>query len=97
MPYVFFNKFLDSGLRERLNRITSSEYFVMTPEIKILSQQAASVVAPDVSLYVPNVLLNQSSTEDEVLQMEGESNYFQYQVCLFPLAETLFCVNLLFF
>ncbi|XP_057820241.1 uncharacterized protein LOC131033126 [Cryptomeria japonica] len=68
-----------SGLRERLNRITSSEYFVMTPEIKILSQQAASVVAPDVSLYVPNVLLNQSSTEDEVLQMEGESNYFQYQ------------------
>lgn len=68
-----------SGLRERLNRITSSEYFVMTPEIKILSQQAASAVAPDVSLYVPNVLSNQSSTEGDVLQMEGEPNYFQYQ------------------
>lgn len=62
----------------------------MTPEIKILSQQAASAMEPDVSLYVPNVLLNQSSTEGDILQMEGEPNYFQYQVCLFPIIETIF-------
>ena len=31
----------DSLLRERLNRILSSEYFTMTPEVKTVEQQGA--------------------------------------------------------
>ncbi|KAH9319963.1 hypothetical protein KI387_021732, partial [Taxus chinensis] len=64
-----------SSLRDKLNRITSSEYFVMTPELKIFNRQNADAATQN----VPNVMLHEFPTEDEVLQMEGGPNYFQHQ------------------
>lgn len=42
-----------SRLRERLNRILSSEYFTMTPELQTVSQQTAAAAASAAGQYLP--------------------------------------------
>lgn len=52
---VFLDLFMtDSRLKERLNRILSSEYFTMTPELQTVSQQTAAAAASAAGQYHPN-------------------------------------------
>lgn len=68
-----------SNLRERLNRILSSEYFITTPELKTISHETAAAAATAAEQYVPEVFMHHFSAEDELLQLENVSNYIQQQ------------------
>jgi len=50
---VILKLFLDAGLRERLNKIMSSEYFTTTPEMKATVEVAAAAGGNYASFQVP--------------------------------------------
>ncbi|KAH7430606.1 hypothetical protein KP509_08G005500 [Ceratopteris richardii] len=49
-----------SHLRERLNRILSSEYFTMIPELQTVTQQTAAVAASATAQYAPHLLVQKA-------------------------------------
>lgn len=51
LAVVFF--FVDAGLREKLNKIMSSEYFTTTPEMKAPVEVAAAAAGNYGSFQVP--------------------------------------------
>lgn len=61
---VFFC-FVDAGLRERLNKIMSSEYFTTTPEMKAPVEVAAAAAGNFASFQVPVVQGNSVPVEVE--------------------------------
>lgn len=67
------------NLRERLNRILSSEYFITTPELKTISHETAATAATAAGQYVPEVFMHHLSAEDELLHLEHVSKYTQQQ------------------
>eukprot|EP01018_Ginkgo_biloba_P016981 Gb_07583 [translate_table: standard] len=68
-----------SDLRERLNRILSSEYFTMTPELQTVSQQTAAAAATAAGQYVTQILVQETSAEGPVFQTEGATTYYPPQ------------------
>ncbi|KAH9329525.1 hypothetical protein KI387_001633 [Taxus chinensis] len=66
-----------SDLRERLNRILSSEYFTMTPELQTVSQQTAAAAATAVGQYVTQALAHENSAEGYMYQTEATTVYYQ--------------------
>lgn len=50
---LILSLFLDAGLRERLNKIMSSEYFTTTPEMKATVEVAAAAAGNYPSFQVP--------------------------------------------
>ncbi|KAG6550324.1 hypothetical protein Mapa_008287 [Marchantia paleacea] len=68
-----------SRLRERLNRILSSEYFTMTPELQTVSQQTAAAAATAAGQYVTKapVLVPQVVTSIIAEEDDGAVGYYQ--------------------
>lgn len=68
-----------SHLRERLNRILSSEYFTMIPELQTVSQQTAAAAATATGQYASQLLIHEGSIGDGLLQSEDAPVYFSLQ------------------
>lgn len=68
-----------SHLRERLNRILSSEYFTMTPELQMVSQQTAAAVATAAGQYASQMLMHEASVGAGTLDSDSASMYFPHQ------------------
>ncbi|ERN01367.1 uncharacterized protein LOC18429449 [Amborella trichopoda] len=68
-----------AGLRERLNKILSSEYFTTTPEMKALSQQSAveAAAAAASGNYVPQVIVQDSGMQDHAFETESAPTHHQ--------------------
>lgn len=68
-----------SHLRERLNRILSSEYYTMIPELQTVSQQSAAIAATVTGHYVPQLLVREASGVDGALESEDPSVHYSNQ------------------
>ncbi|KAJ7542043.1 hypothetical protein O6H91_10G087300 [Diphasiastrum complanatum] len=62
-----------TNLRERLNRIMSSEYLTMTPELQTVTQQTAAAAASAASHYVSKILIPEAMSGPQVSEV-GESS-----------------------
>lgn len=67
-----------SDLRERLNRILSSEYFTMTPELQTVTQQTAAAAATAAGQFVTQVYVHEKSAEGHVFHPEAEAATIYY-------------------
>lgn len=67
-----------SDLRERLNRILSSEYFTMTPELQTVTQQTAAAAATAAGQFVTQVYVHEKSAEGHVFNPEAEAATIYY-------------------
>lgn len=67
-----------SDLRERLNRILSSEYFTMTPELQTVTQQTAAAAATAAGQFVTQVYVHEKSAEGHVFHPEAEAATMYY-------------------
>ncbi|KAJ7526367.1 hypothetical protein O6H91_16G003400 [Diphasiastrum complanatum] len=68
-----------TGLRERLNRILSSEYFTMTPELQTVTQQTAAAAASAASQYVSKILISEPMVGNHISEAEGFSVHETHQ------------------
>lgn len=68
-----------SHLRERLNRILSSEYYTMIPELQTVSQQSAAIAATVTGHYVPQLLVREASGVGGALESEDPSVHYSNQ------------------
>ncbi|GLJ44986.1 hypothetical protein SUGI_0946950 [Cryptomeria japonica] len=66
-----------SDLREKLNRIISSEYFTMIPEFQTISQQTAAAAATTAGQYVTQALAQDSSAEGNIYHTEAPTVYYK--------------------
>lgn len=67
-----------SDLSERLNRILSSEYFTMTPELQTVTQQTAAAAATAAGQFVTQVYVHEKSAEGHVFHPEAEAAMIHY-------------------
>lgn len=67
-----------SDLRERLNRILSSEYFTMTPELQTVTQQTAAAAATAAGQFVTQVYVHEKSAEGHAFHPEAEAATIYY-------------------
>lgn len=76
--YLFLGASVDAGLRQKLNKIMASDYFIATPEIKAPGEVVAvvgnytSFQAPLHGSYIPQV--------DFRVPMEGSATEFEHEV-----------------
>ncbi|KAL2608953.1 hypothetical protein R1flu_027526 [Riccia fluitans] len=73
-----------SRLRERLNRILSSEYFTMTPELQTVSQQTAAAAATAAGQYVTKAPALDPQTMSGVIAEEddGDVRYYHQEAAV---------------
>eukprot|EP00252_Welwitschia_mirabilis_P008215 TRINITY_DN1994_c0_g1_i1.p1 TRINITY_DN1994_c0_g1~~TRINITY_DN1994_c0_g1_i1.p1 ORF type:complete len:396 (-),score=57.44 TRINITY_DN1994_c0_g1_i1:682-1869(-) len=64
-----------SDIKERLNRILSSDYYTMTPELQTVTQETA-VAAANAAGYVTQILVHEHVAEGSQLQPDAAPMYF---------------------
>eukprot|EP00249_Psilotum_nudum_P022683 c28609_g1_i1 orf=92-1705(+) len=63
-----------SHMRERLNRVLSSEYYTMTPELQTVSEQTAAAAATTAGQYAVEALAPDPSRSSDVLEIKEASS-----------------------
>jgi hypothetical protein len=82
-------EFADSHLRERLNRILSSKYFTMIPELKTVDEQVAvAAVVSGAEQYASEFLIHGPSTGEAVSDvsafLSSQVSISVYKMCFLP-------------